>query len=110
MGRVSVPEHDFSVRGGDVFVRGDRDVFYAVGVDGDHPRYTLTQHEDPMHENCGPCEAGLPEEMHSALETSRPASATRRCPIVADTEKITCRRPLLPLGSVVSPDGRPSGN
>lgn len=69
MGRVSVPEHDFSVRGGDVFVRGDRDVFYAVGVDGDHPRYTLTQHEDPMHENCGPCEAGLPEEMHSAPET-----------------------------------------
>ena len=22
-----------------------------------------------MHENCGPCEAGLPEEMHSAPET-----------------------------------------
>ena len=33
------------------------------------PKFTLTKHEDPMHENCGPCEAGLPEEMHSAPET-----------------------------------------
>ena len=32
------------------------------------PKFTLTKHEDPMHENCGPCEAGLPEE-HSAPET-----------------------------------------
>ena len=36
---------------------------------GDHPRYTLTQHEDPMHTDCGPCDAGLPEETHSAPET-----------------------------------------
>lgn len=38
-------------------------------LEGDHPKFTLTPQEDPMHENCGPCEAGLPEEMHSAPET-----------------------------------------
>ena len=32
-------------------------------------KFTLTQHEDPMHMDCGPCDAGLPEEMHSAPET-----------------------------------------
>lgn len=36
---------------------------------GDHPRYTLTQHEDPMHTDCGPCEAGLPEDTHSAPDS-----------------------------------------
>ena len=33
------------------------------------PKFTLTKHEDPMHMDCGPCEAGLPEETHSAPET-----------------------------------------
>lgn len=68
--RVPVPEHNFTVLGGDVFVRGERDVFYAIGLDGDHPRYTLTQHEDPMHTDCGPCDAGLPDDTHSAPDTT----------------------------------------
>ena len=33
------------------------------------PKFTLTKHEDPMHMDCGPCEAGLPEETQSAPET-----------------------------------------
>ena len=36
---------------------------------GDHPKFTLTPQEDPMHTDCGPCEVGLPEETHSAPES-----------------------------------------
>lgn len=34
---------------------------------GDNPKFTLT--EDPMHDDCAPCQAGLPEETHAAPDT-----------------------------------------
>lgn len=49
------------------FLVEDGDVFYAVGLTGDTPKFTLT--EDPMHDNCAPCQAGLPEETHEPPDT-----------------------------------------
>jgi len=65
--RIPVAAHNFLVKDGDVYVRGDGDVFYAVGLTGDNPKFTLT--EDPMHDNCAPCQAGLPEETHEPPDT-----------------------------------------
>lgn len=69
--RVSVNADAFLTDGEMLYLAQPDGSFAAAWflLEGDHPKFTLTPQEDPMHENCGPCEAGLPEEMHSAPET-----------------------------------------
>ena len=69
--RVPVEPEAIMQIGARMYVVMDQDTAVEITDDlaGDDSKFTLTQHEDPMHENCGPCEAGLPEDTHSAPET-----------------------------------------
>lgn len=67
--RLPVPD-DAYIADGELLLFAQSDGGYVDGTDlltGDNPKFTLT--EDPMHDNCAPCQAGLPEETHEAPDT-----------------------------------------
>ena len=49
---------------------------------GNNPKFTLT--EDPMHDNCAPCQAGLPEETHEPPDTMLKIAAKTILLVLAD--------------------------